>query len=86
MIDYDEQGLFDATKQRITDAVSMLVDDGTHPSLVYAAMMSVISAEMMAEGFWGDEVCSFTDLRGFWNLLWRLQEKAFADLAADGVR
>ena len=86
MIGLDEQELFESTKQKVADAVSMLVNDGPCPALIYAAMVSLISAEMMAEGFWGDEVPDFTDLRGCWNVVWRLTQKAFTDLSAGGVR
>jgi len=86
MIDYDEQGLFDGTKERVADAISTLVDDGTHPALVYAAMMSIISEAITTEGFWGDEVSSFTDLRGYWNVMWRLTQKTFTELATASQR
>jgi hypothetical protein len=82
MMNYDEQDLFDCTKQRVADVVSMLMDDGTHPALVLAAMMSVILQVTSTEGFWDDGSPSFDDIRGFGNMTWMLQEKAFSDLAA----
>jgi hypothetical protein len=86
MIDHDEQELFESTKQRVADVVSMLVDDGPHPALIFAAMMSAISEAITTERFWGAETPDFTHLQGYLNLMWMLQAKAFSDLAVARLR
>jgi hypothetical protein len=83
MIDYGEQKLFEATKAYIADVLATMIDEGPHPDLTFAAVMLVISEAITTEGYWGDDRPDFMAFHGFWNLMRRLQEKAFADLSAD---
>jgi hypothetical protein len=83
MISDEEQELFDTTKELATDTISTLIEDAPHPALVYVALMSVIFEVITTEGFWDGNLPRFKDLRGFGNLMWKLREKAFADLATD---
>jgi hypothetical protein len=80
MLNDDEQGMFETTSQNVADAVSTLITDGPHPALIYAAMMSEISTAITTPGFWGTEEPDAFEFRGYWNLMWRLQEKAFFEL------
>jgi hypothetical protein len=81
MISDDEQDLFENARQHVADAVSTLVADGPHPALVCAAILSEVSFVISGKDFWGDERPCRRDFQGYWNLLWRLQEKAFTELA-----
>ena len=81
-MDYDEQDLFDSTKQDVADTISPMIEKGIHPALIYAAIMAVVLEAITTEGFWDDDPPGFEDIRGFGNLMWKLQEKAFAELAA----
>jgi hypothetical protein len=83
MIDDDEQETFDAARRYVADTISTLADDGPHPSLVYAAILSEISCKISAADFWGTEKPNHGDFGGYWNVMWRLREKAFAELEAD---
>jgi hypothetical protein len=81
MLSYDEQEMFETTRQNVADALSDLAENGIHPALIYAAILSDISCKITAQDFWGDERPDRRDFQGFWNLTWRLQEKAFSELA-----
>ena len=81
MISDDEQTMFEDTRQCVADAISTLITDGPHSALVYAAILSEISCHITAADFWGDERPDHIDFQGYWNLLWRLQEKAFSELS-----
>jgi hypothetical protein len=83
MIDDNEQEKFEGARQYVADAVSTLANDGLHPSLVYAAILSEIACEMTTAGFWGTEKPDYHDFRGYWNVMWRLREKAFAELQGE---
>ena len=80
MLNDDEQAMFEITRQNVADAVSTLITDGHHPALIYAAMMSEISAAITTSGFLGTEEHDAVESRGYWNLMWLLQERAFAEL------
>jgi len=80
MIDDEENELFETTKTKVADTISTLVNAEHNPVVIYAAMMSVIFDVITTEGFWDDETLRFEDIRGLGNLMWKLREKAFADL------
>jgi len=80
MISDDEQNLFEDAREHVADAVSALVTDGPHHALTYAAILSEVSSRITKKDFWDDERPNCSDFQGYWNLTWRLQEKAFAEL------
>ena len=82
MIDDHENEIFVTTKAEVADAISTLANAEHDPALIYAAMMSIIFDAIMTEGFWDDDPPGFEDIRGFGNLMWRLRQKAFTDIAA----
>jgi hypothetical protein len=81
MISDDKQNLFEDTREHVADAITALIDDGRHPALVYAAILSEISFVITGEDFWGDHRPSRLDFQGYWNIAWQLQERAFVELA-----
>jgi hypothetical protein len=81
MLSYDEQQMFENTRQYVADALSDLAENGIHPALIYAALLSEISIAITGDQSWGDERPDHIDFQGYWNITWRLQEKAFADLS-----
>ena len=81
MLNDDEQNLFEDAREHVADAVSTLITDGVHPALVCAAILSEVSFVITRKDFWGDERPSRLDFQGYWNLTWRLQEKAFSELS-----
>ncbi len=84
MISDEEQDLFETTKAEAVDAISTLASAEHNPALTYAAMMSVLLETITSEGFWNDEPPTFSDIRGFGNVMWKLTQKAFTNIAADG--
>jgi hypothetical protein len=81
MINNDEQNLFEDAREHVADAVSTLVTEGPHPALICAAILSEVSSRITKKDFWGDERPGRLDFQGYWNLVWALQEKAFAELS-----
>ena len=82
MLGDHENELFESTKRDVADKISVMIERGTHPALIYAAIIAVVLEAVTTEGFWDDDPPGFEDIRGFGNLMWRLQEKAFAGIAA----
>ena len=80
MLNDDEQNLFEDAREHVADAVETLIAEGPHPALVCAAILSEISFTITTKDFWGDERPDRLDFQGYWNLVWRLQEKAFGEL------
>ena len=83
MIDYNQQILFEVAMERVADMISTMIEEGSHPALIYVAMMSCISEVTTADGLWGQSPPDIFDIRGFWSLMHLLQEKAFGDPADD---
>jgi hypothetical protein len=79
----EKQDPLETAKAEVADTISTLANAEHHPVLIYAAMMSVILEIIMTEGFWEDGPPSFEDIRGFGNLMWKLRQTAFADIAYD---
>jgi len=80
VISEDEQEIFENARQHVADLLSDLVETDVHPALIYAAILSEISFRIDDKDFWGDERHDRFDFQGYWNLQWRLQEKAFSEL------
>jgi hypothetical protein len=81
MLSYDEQEMFETTRQYVADALSDLAENSIHPALICAAILSEVSFVITRKDFWGGQRPDRLDFQGYWNITWRLQEKAFAELA-----
>ena len=53
-----------------------------HPALIYATILAVVLETITTEGFWDGAPPNLEEIRGPGSLMWKLQEKAFAELAA----
>jgi hypothetical protein len=79
VLDDDEQNLFEDTREHVADAIATLIEDGAHPALICAAILSEISSRITHKDFWGDERPCRLDFQGYWNITWQLQE--FSELS-----
>ena len=79
MLNEDEQNIFEDARQHVADAITALVDDGAHPALIYATVLSEISSRITAKDFWGDKRPDRLDFQGNWRSARTPQEKAFIE-------